>query len=224
MEFESLSVGDAIPGNVKVVITSPGEADLIGFHKVVAEEDEGLAADLAHAAMQIRDLGHKQIVIGVDPGKRPGIAAVEGNRVLFARELPEPEAVRDALEDVLKIYPGEYLLKCGSGGGVYRDRVLKTVQENFDVPVYIVDETGTTPMAGGGAGPNVIAAINIAFKEGKRLREKIRPEPTRGEKKTVQKRSRKLSGDITISEELAKKVAAGELSLEEAIEIHRGRK
>ncbi len=214
-------MGQEVPGDIEVVITSPEEVRLVGFQEVVAEEDAGVAVEMALAALKFGDRVFEPIIIGVDPGKRPGIAAVAGNQVLFARELTEPEGIKEALEDIVRIYPGEYILKCGAGGGVYRDRILRTLQEGFKIPIYLVDEAGTTPMDTEGLGPNVIAAINMAFKEGRRLRRRIRPEATRGEKKTVQKRSRKVTGNITISSQLAERVAAGELSLEEAIRIHR---
>ncbi|NOZ76188.1 MAG: hypothetical protein GXO65_00605 [Euryarchaeota archaeon] len=224
IEFESLSLGDEIPPGTSVVLTSPEEARKLDFPRVIAEGEARLAVSLAVAALRFGPRAPGRVVIGIDPGKRPGIAAVAGNRILLTRELPEPEAVREAVEEIRKAYPGVHRIKCGTGGGVFRDRILKTLQENFELPVYMVDERGTTPVVAGRPGPNVVAAINIAFKEGRPLRTTIKPRPTKGERKTIQKRSRRMSGDITISEELAARVAAGELTLEEAIEVQRGRK
>jgi hypothetical protein len=86
-----------------------------------------------------------------------------------------------------------------------------------------VDETGTTPYLGTGARGmgDVLAAVNIARLEGERV-EGRDVNPTAGELQVIQNRSRERADDNReIDEELARRVAAGELTLEEAMEEHR---
>ncbi len=69
-----------------------------------------------------------------------------------------------------------------------------------------------------------MAAINIGLREGKRVRigELIEErEPTKREIEHIKRRSREISGNITISSKLAREVALGNLTLEEAIKKQR---
>jgi hypothetical protein len=69
---------------------------------------------------------------------------------------------------------------------------------------------------------DVLAAVNIARLSGEAV-DGREVEPTEGELQRIKDRSRRLSGNgRTIDEALARKVAAGELSVEEALERHRG--
>ncbi len=91
-----------------------------------------------------------------------------------------------------------------------------------------MNESRTTPKVGGGVESSsvvdIVASINIGLREGREttigdvLEVK---EPTKKEIEHIKRRSRELSGNITISSRLAREVALGNLTLEEAIEIHR---
>ena len=94
-----------------------------------------------------------------------------------------------------------------------------------DVPVELVDETGTTPSLGAGARGmgDVLAAVNIARLEGERV-DSREVDPTAGELQRIKTESRDRSdGDRTIDAGLARRVAAGELTLDEALSEHRER-
>ena len=68
---------------------------------------------------------------------------------------------------------------------------------------------------------DVLAAVNIARLEGERV--DSRPvDPTAGELQRIKDRSREQSDtNRAIDERLARRVAAGDLSIEEALEAHR---
>ena len=67
----------------------------------------------------------------------------------------------------------------------------------------------------------MLAAANIARIEGERIEERD-VEPTAGEIQLIQNRSRERSeDDRSIDEELARRVAVGELTVAEALERHR---
>jgi len=100
-----------------------------------------------------------------------------------------------------------------------------------DFPIILVNERGTTPKVGGieiSQVQDIVASINIALRDGRevKLGELIHAgEPTKGEIEYIKTRSRELSnGKITISSKLAREVAKGNLTLEEAIEIHKKKK
>ena len=68
---------------------------------------------------------------------------------------------------------------------------------------------------------DVLAAVNIARREGDRIEERD-VEPTAGEIQLIKDRSRERSeNDRAIDEVLARRVAAGELTVAEALERHR---
>lgn len=97
-----------------------------------------------------------------------------------------------------------------------------------DYPIIIVNERGTTPRVGGveaWAIQDIVASINIGLREGREttIRELVRGDKvTKGEIENIKARSRILSGGkITISSELAREVALGNLTIEEAIEIQK---
>jgi hypothetical protein len=68
---------------------------------------------------------------------------------------------------------------------------------------------------------DVLAAVNIARLEGERV-DSREIDPTAGELQRIKDRSRQLSADDrSIDEGLARRVAAGDLTVEEALDEHR---
>ena len=99
------------------------------------------------------------------------------------------------------------------------------VNDLDDVTVELVDETGTTPYLGTGARGmgDVLAAVNIARLSGETTGSR-EIDPTPGELQRIKDRSREApSDDRTIDEGLARRVAAGELTVDEALATHRER-
>lgn len=228
-DFLSLKLGQTIPSFVDVVITTGDEMVGIAFEKKVSGDDIPLVVERAIQLLNGVRSSFNNLVVGIDPGVKPGLVVLGDKTVVFIQHLASPEDVADVMGEVLKRYTAdEVLVKVGSGGGAYSSRVLKTLQENFDVPVEIVDEISTTPTVGKSDGKpltkDIVAAINIALKEGYLLKREVAVLPKKGEIKNIQRDSRKLSRDITISEELAEMVVKGEISLEEAIKQQKEKK
>ncbi len=228
IEFLSLKPGDRIPANVKVVLTSSAEKDAIDFPRIVSREDLRYAiAECRRISRGIRAV--KTLIIGVDPGRMPGLAVFAGGRLVETAKLGSPDKVLETVNFALDVYKSRRtILRVGKGGGIYKRRILKTLQENLgdDVIIELIDETATTPGAGEMPSPekrDIIAAVKIAMKNGVALKRRIKVHPKSGEIKQVQTESRKLNGEITISKELAEKVAVGELTLEDAVEEQAGR-
>ncbi len=227
LEFYSLTFADAIPEKVRVVLTSEEEAARVNFPCVVAatEKSAVIAVEKAHSLAKGLREHYSQLVVGIDPGEKPGLAVLGDGKVVHAAQLASPEEVSSSLEDLLRIYSCDSLvIKVGNGGGVFRQRLLRVLQKRFSFPIELVDEHATTPSLGRGDFSrevrDIIAAINIAMKQGRRLRKKVEVRPTPGEIKNIQKHSRQRSGSITISRALAERVARGELTMERAIELH----
>ncbi len=222
-DFLSLKLGQTIPRYVDVVITTDEEKEKIDFEKIVSGDNIRLVVDQAIQTVKGAKSVFKHLVIGIDPGVKPGLVVMGDKTIIYIQHLISPEEASEVIENVLKRYKAEeILIKVGSGGDTYRSRILKNLQQNFDIPIEVVNEISTTPTVGKVNGKpqvkDIVAAINIALKEGKLLKKEVKVEPKKGEIKNIQKQSRKISNDITISQKLAEQVLKGKITIEEAIQ------
>ena len=223
IEFLTLALDDEIPSIVGVVLTSEEERERIDFPEVVGTGDTKAAVDECLRIEGGVYADYEGLILGIDPGPKPGFAVLGDGKVVHAELLGSPEDILEVSKKVLDTYSGKRVtFRVGKGGGVYKTRILKILQENLDFPIEVVDERSTTPLFDRGtAVKDIIAAVNIALKQGRVLKEKVEIHPKDGEIKNLQKDSRIISGNITINKNLAKRVARGELTLEEAVEIQR---
>ena len=225
--FHSLRVGDKIPFDVEVVLTSEADYDRVDFPVKVVVRNENFIDELL-AKLEGRER-FKRVYIAIDPGERPGLSVVADNRVLEVHHLKSPRDVEIIL-DLLEKYPGAKI-KIGHGAKRQRVLMLKALADllGYDYPITVVNESRTTPKVGGidvSQVQDIVAAINIGLREGREvpIGELIEAkEPTKREIDDIKRRSRELSGNITISSKLAREVALGNLTLEEAIEKQRRR-
>ncbi|MBE0524698.1 MAG: hypothetical protein IBX40_10250 [Methanosarcinales archaeon] len=220
-----LSFKDPIPFNIGSIITSITEATKINFDpkKIVTYEKDPNST--INAALRILKgktwIG--QIVIGIDPGKNPGIAVLEDGQVVEVHHVTARE-VTNVILQILEEYPNENtIIKIGNGARLVRTQLINSLHD-LNIPIEVVDETGTSPSMGRGLHSSevsdIIAAINIAKLTGIVVG-KQEVEPSMGEIKRIQEYSREHSnGKASIPRDLARKVAKGELTIEEAIEIH----
>lgn len=220
LPFESLSFGDRVPENVGAVLTSVAEAQRIRARNVVPVDDLDTAIGRALQMLKGRR-EWREILIGIDPGREPGIAVLGDGEVLDARLAEAPEAVGRIIRRALRTFPGkEVRVRVGHGDPTNRNRVLNALAPD-GLHVEIVDEAGTTRRS---PQPDVDAAMVIARTPGRRVRLPVEVRPTPGEIRDTQRRSRLRSGgQVTISSALAASVARGELSLDEAIARQRRR-
>ncbi|MFB6080741.1 MAG: hypothetical protein ABEJ81_07075 [Haloferacaceae archaeon] len=215
--FTTVEPGDPLPERTRAVVRGADDprTDAPDVVRVVASVDEPRrAVDEALAALR-GDGG--RTVVGVDPGERPGIAVLSGDAVVAAFHVPLSGAADRVHEEVADA-PSP-LVRIGDGARLHGARLADALA---DVPVELVDETGTTPHLGTGARGmgDVLAAVNIARREGERI-DSPTVEPTAGELQRIKDESRRRStGDRTIDEGLARRVAAGELTVDEALEEH----
>ncbi|MFB6196282.1 MAG: hypothetical protein ABEI80_08920 [Haloplanus sp.] len=216
--FTTVEPGDDLPEGTSVVVAAPDDD--------VPESDdvERVTASAANARRAVDEAlallrgGDGRTVVGVDPGTRPGIAVLAGETVVAAFHVPLADAadvIRREVADAV-----DPLVRIGDGA---RLQGAQLVNELDGVPVELVDETGTTPYLGTGARgmDDVLAAVNIARLEGERA-DSREVDPTAGELQRIKDRSRRVStDDRTIDDALARRVAAGDLTVEEALDVHR---
>ncbi|MDD1769173.1 MAG: hypothetical protein LUQ55_04255 [Methanomassiliicoccales archaeon] len=218
--FISLGFEDHVPSAVGVIVTTEAEETKVRFHTVVADDKPEQAIDVASAILK----GGKyfeSLIIGIDPGSRPGLAVLGDGKVLFTDIVQYPEQVADALDHILACFAhSSSLVRIGHGDRTNRNRIIKAVWNKVD-EIEIVDETNTTTRSDV---PDVDAALSIATSSGHRLSFPPEIRPTAGEVRDIQRLSRIESGGrVTISSELAEAVARGELTLDEALKAQDGR-
>lgn len=216
---DTIDAAEELPKQTTVVLTTREDRiDLGGRHDIeLVYGDAKQIRPAIEEALSILRGGDDRLVIGVDPGTRPGIVVTVGGTVTAAFQVPLAAAVdriREEVEDA-----ADPLVRIGDGARLQGAQIVNDLP---DVAVELVDETGTTPYLGAGARGmgDVLAATNIARLEGERI-DSIEIDPTDGELQRIKNESRRRSaGGRTISEPLARRVAHGELTVEEALSEH----
>lgn len=216
-EFTTQSPSEAVPATTSVLLHGPN--DTLSTEEVRAiEADPQDPRQAIERALAIGESDSERRIIGVDPGDRPGIAVVIGNTVVAAFQVPlanAPQVIRDELSDA-----DDPLVRIGDGARLKGTQLIEALD---DVPIELVDETRTTPTLGAGASGSgdILAAVNIAQRPGEPV-ESREVDPTPGEIERIKQLSRRQSPtNRAINSELARQVALGELSIEEALAKHR---
>jgi hypothetical protein len=215
--FTTLEPGSAFPPDTEVVLTAAGETVDTPEGATVVEATPGNPRAAVEAAVTALRGADGRTIVGIDPGERPGVAVLRGDVVVATFQVPPedvPEVVHRETEDA-----ADPLVRIGDGARLVGARIV----DDLDVPVELVDETGTTPYLGAGTRGlgDVVAAVNIARIEGDRI-ESRDIDPTAGELKRIQNRSREAGrSNREIDADLARRVARGDLTIGEALERHR---
>jgi len=216
----SLLPGDRIPESVAVVLTSEEEFGEIDHPNVlpVAEggERRALGAAIAHALT----LGDptEQLVVGIDPGPRPGYAILCGGVSLGEGILESPDGAGPFAAHIRHRFPSRHVVyRVGSGDPPARNRIVNSLLDRRRT-VELVDENGTTPH-GRRRPRDALAARRIGGTPGSPVHEPLIASITPGEIANVQRLSREGSGGrLTISRSSAHRVLRGEVTLAEAVD------
>jgi len=217
--FTTIEPGAPIPPGATAIVT--------GGEPIEAAEDIPMfTAAIDEVRATIDDVlaclrgGGGRLIVGVDPGIRPGIVVLEGDVIVSAFQVPLDDAV-SRIEAEVDDAP-DAIVRIGDGARLQSAKLIN----DLDVPrIELVDETGTTPYLGTGARgfDDILAAANIARIEGEPVNDRS-IEPTDGELARIKSRSREVSPvNRAIDERLARMVAQGELSIDEALDRHRSR-
>ncbi|ELZ23178.1 hypothetical protein C475_16054 [Halosimplex carlsbadense 2-9-1] len=216
--FTTIELDDALPERATVVVSAAGEEPPNPDDVPVVRADPDDPRRAVDEVLAILRGGSGRTVVGVDPGERPGVAVLSGDMVVATFHVPLADAgevVREEVEDAV-----DPLVRVGDGARLQGAKIIDDLE---DVPVELVDETGTTPYLGTGARGmgDVLAAVNIARLSGERVESRT-IEPTAGELQRIKERSREAGDENrAIDEDLARRVALGELTMDEALAEHR---
>lgn len=165
------------------------------------------------------------LVIGIDPGKRIGLAAICDGMLLSA-ETSQFDQLITKIQNYILIFPSEVIVirigdQPNSVSQVIFNKLFKTFKEIKKIKLEIVAEAYSnlkSPTSNSKLKPDEIAAFTIAQREGKTTNHMVRNEIPIGRVKEIQRWSRNLSDNrISLDFELAKSVALGDITLEKAI-------
>ncbi|MHA1832742.1 MAG: hypothetical protein ACTSV7_02015 [Candidatus Baldrarchaeia archaeon] len=230
--YYSLLPQGKIPKDVTIILTSTEELEKIpkniSAHIIATSANIN---DIKKAILKLKVLlsesGRKgQIVIGIDPGDVYGVVVTFRGKVIDTGLFHSPHEVIKYIKLVqnalLQFSDRELIIRIGNGSPLHQRwlfRYLKNIR--LRAHYEIVDETYTTMTRTKFRKRDITAAMLISKKRGRTVNiDHINISLKPGEIKYIQAKSRILSnGRITISWDLAEKVAKGELSLEKAVKI-----
>lgn len=208
----------AVPPATTAVLTGTDDAVVVPAGVPVITGDVSEIREMIDRALTGDAAADAPVVIGVDPGKMPGVAVVQGSQVLAVCVVDAAAAPALIRREYMRY--DDAVIKIGDGARLAGAQLLRALA---DLPVQLVDETGTTPHMKGGtrAMGDAVAAVNIANRPG-RPADGVAFEPTAGEIGQIKARSRRISpDDRTLDAKRAAAVARGELTLAEALADHR---
>ena len=215
--FTTVELDTEFPSGTDVVVTATGESIDIPEDATRVEATPGDPRAAIETAVTAMRGASGPTVVGIDPGERPGIAVLRGDVVVATFQVPAEtvaEVVHRETADV-----ADPLVRIGDGARLVGARIV----DDLEMPVELVDETGTTPYLGAGTRGlgDIIAAVNIARIKGEPIASRD-VDPTAGELKRIQNRSRETGeNNREIDANLARRVASGDLTIPEALDEHR---
>jgi hypothetical protein len=173
LRFSSLSPGQVVDSAKDLVITSRAESSAFGGSVVVTIEDlnEDPLMMEGQLLSRLLDESRRNLLIGIDPGSRIGVAMFYGGRELGALTSNSVERSVEYLVALVKEVPHSSLsVKIGGGEPKSSLRLASLLRERLppSASVEIVDEAGTSAGKSGAIGVtrDQRAAARIAFRKG----------------------------------------------------------
>jgi hypothetical protein len=208
--FVMLNLNDNWDG---VLLTSPEEVTEGDIPAV--EENLEIAVERAIQASRGFEAAI-QLVFGIDPGPRPGLAWLADGMVVGSAQLESIEMITSHIIGLSSAVSHQRMcVKIGDGAPLIRDRIINQLLLN-GIETLQVSEHSTS--SGSRFKAHIHAATRIALLDGDRVHEIREIEPTDGDLREIQRQSRIQSiGYLTISTELARMVACGDITMDEAI-------
>ena len=220
INVEQYSIDQPLPEKDSIWVGSIDEvANNSSDGRPIAADLESLdiAVEAAILALKGTSQTHR-FILGVDTGPRPGLAWFTDGVLIDTKQTESVEECIETIESLIQHHEFEHLLlRMGKGSPSHRNRLANAMLAR-GYAVELVNEQKTS--RGVKRNQHGVSAIRIATLSGERVWEPFELQTTEGEIREIQRRSRiKSQGRITISTELARQVALGELTLLEAINL-----
>jgi len=175
LRFSSLLSRQVVDSAHDLVITSKAEAAAFGGNAVAIEDlnDDSLIME-GQLLSRLLEESRRNLLIGIDPGSRIGVAVFFGGRELGAMTTNSTEESADSLVLLAKeVLHSSLTIKIGDGEPKTSLRLARSLREMLpsSASIEIVDETGTSVGKRGviGATRDQRAAARIAFRRGRQF-------------------------------------------------------
>ncbi|MGP6240089.1 hypothetical protein ACNF40_06725 [Cuniculiplasma sp. SKW4] len=131
------NIGDEI-----MVIISHREDEYFSTRQVF--DDDALSAVRKSIPRLMGKNLFEKIIIGIDPGPKPGIAAIGDGVVIEAFELPEICKIEATVTKIVSDYESnQTIIRIGDGDKPNMERILLKLRGQI-IPMEVVDEKGTS--------------------------------------------------------------------------------
>ena len=168
LSFSSVLPGSDL-GECDVVLTTTEEAGQFG-QKAVALEDLDENPAIFKGQMMSRLEGEQVVLVGVDPGKRMGLAVFYGQTKLTFNTFDSAGALCSRVEAFARGIPSSRLLvRVGDGNKTMAAKLLEGLRKAVPMAaIEMVDESGTSTGSSKlrGVQRDQVAAAKIAFRKG----------------------------------------------------------
>lgn len=174
--FISLIPGDAIPIEIKLVITTHAEQHQINHERVLVYDTETEPEIMGSEVVKMLQgkESYEKIVVGVDPGAVFGLAVIADGGVIDSENCFSIQEVINKMNSLLKTVDFALTVvavKIGSGVPVYKE-LVETLDETLppEVLLEIVSEAGTNQYSHQGKRRrgvrHIVSATRIAGRAG----------------------------------------------------------
>ena len=220
INVEQYSIDQPLPEKDSIWVGSIDEvANNSSDGRPIAADLESLDIAVEAAIFALKGASHThRFILGIDTGPRPGLAWFTDGVLIDTKQTESVEECIETIDSLIQHHEFEHLLlRMGKGSPSHRNRLANAMLAR-GYAVELVNEQKTS--RGVKRNQHGVSAIRIATLSGERVWEPFELQTTEGEIREIQRRSRiKSQGRITISSELARQVALGELTLLEAINL-----
>ena len=219
IDVEQYSINEPLPHQDSIWIGTPQEVAERGDEgRPIAAKLESIDEMIEEAIFALRSPQQTyRLILGIDTGPRPGLAWLADGVLIDTIQTESIDECLHRIDALLQHQSFEHLLiRLGNGSPSHRDQLMNSLLAKGHC-VELVKENKTS--RGLNRQQHGVAAVRIATLSGHQVWEMTEINPSDGELRDIQRMSRKKSnGRVTISTDLARKVARGEVTIEQAIE------
>ena len=211
-----LSIDESLPQPEAWWFGLPKDVERLGGNGVGLTLEDVKDVLAIWASARQGDTPPKQLVIGFDPGPRPGCAYLSDGTLLGKRVMESPKEALNFAEGLIqRMNPETVLVRIGDGSPNHRDQLINMVLARG----YHVEEVNEERTSlGSSRHAHGSSALKIATMAGKPVHEQRELEASMGELRNLQRISRQQSkGRLTISLDTARQVSQGILTMEQAL-------
>jgi len=149
LNFLSLTPYEQIPVDVRVVITTPQEQKLISHRNILVFTEHSDPAEIVEEAERIVQgkKCYEKLVLGIDPGKNFGVAALGDGKVIEALNCSNIYETVNVVKNIIEREPAEKIyVKVGDGPPEYTNSLIELLDKALPETIIIerVPEAGTS--------------------------------------------------------------------------------